>query len=108
MNSGETERTHQAAIFDSICVACLIAYFLHFALPALRGGFREDEMMNMMIYWQAGVLKSLLANLKGTSPFLETCRTTIYGSHGSLGQTHICQFARGRLQSLEIIRGRFE
>jgi hypothetical protein len=83
MNSGETERTHQATIFDSICVACLIAYFLHFALP-------------------------LLANLKGTSPFLETCRTTIYGSHGSSGQTHICQLARGRLQSLEIIRGRFE
>jgi hypothetical protein len=69
MNSGETERTHQAAIFDSICVACLIAYFLHFALPALRGGFREDEMMNMMIYWHAGVLKSLFGKPERNQPF---------------------------------------
>jgi hypothetical protein len=48
---------------DAICVAVLIAYFLYFALPALRGGFREDEMMNMGIYWCAGALKSFLANV---------------------------------------------
>jgi hypothetical protein len=63
MESAERGRTYPRTIFDAICVALLIAYFLHFALPALRGGFREDEMMNMGIYWCAGPLKSLLANI---------------------------------------------
>jgi hypothetical protein len=63
MESSETERAYQRPVFDAICVAVLIAYFLHFALPALRGGFREDEMMNMGICWCAGTLKSLLANI---------------------------------------------
>jgi hypothetical protein len=57
------ERTYRCLVFDAICVAFLIAYFLHFALPGLRGGFREDEMMNMGICWRAGALKSLLANV---------------------------------------------
>jgi hypothetical protein len=64
MKSAETERTHRCRLFDAICVAILIAYFLPFALPALRGGFREDEMMNMGICWQAGAMKSLLANIE--------------------------------------------
>src|SRR5439155_797308 len=51
------------AAFDAIGVTVLIAYFLHFALPALSGGFREDEMMNLGICWCAGALKSLLANI---------------------------------------------
>src|SRR5438046_2890547 len=59
----EAERPYRAIMFDAICVTVLIAYFLHFALVALRGGFRGDEMMNMWIYWRAGPLKSLLANL---------------------------------------------
>src|SRR5438093_10688709 len=59
----ETGRAYRRTVFDAICVAILIAYFLHFALPALRGGFREDEMMNMGICWCAGGLKSLLANI---------------------------------------------
>jgi hypothetical protein len=63
MQSSETERAYRRFVFDAICVAVLIAYFLHFALPALRGGFREDEMMNMGICWCAGALKSLLANI---------------------------------------------
>ena len=63
MESPETERAYRPTIIDVICVAVLIAYFLHFALPALRGGFREDEMMNMGICWCAGALKSLLANI---------------------------------------------
>ena len=50
-------------ILDALCVAVLIAYFLYFALPALGGGFREDEMMNIGICWCAGALKSLLANI---------------------------------------------
>jgi hypothetical protein len=59
----EKERANRQTILDAICVAVLIAYFLYFALPALRGGFREDEMMNMGICWCAGALKSLLANI---------------------------------------------
>jgi hypothetical protein len=63
INSAEAKRAYRRTIFDALCVAILIAYFLHFALPALRGGFREDEMMNMGICWCAGALKSLLANI---------------------------------------------
>jgi hypothetical protein len=63
MKSAEAGRANQRNIFDAICVAVLIAYFLYFALPALRGGFREDEMMNLGICWCAGALKSLLANI---------------------------------------------
>jgi hypothetical protein len=63
MERPETERPQRRRLLDAICLAVLIAYFLHFALPALRGGFREDEMMNMGICWQAGAFKSLLANI---------------------------------------------
>src|SRR5436305_5073846 len=59
----KTNKAYQRPVFDGSCVAVLIAYFLHFALPALRGGFREDEMMNIGICWCAGALKSLLANI---------------------------------------------
>jgi hypothetical protein len=61
--SAKTRRACRRAIIDASCVAVLIAYFLYFALPTLRGGFREDEMMNMGICWCAGALKSLLANI---------------------------------------------
>jgi hypothetical protein len=57
-------------------VAILIAYFVHFALPALHGGFRDDEMLNMAIYWHAGMPKCLLANL--------TFWTTFYRPAGAL------------------------
>jgi hypothetical protein len=63
MESAETQWAHRRTVFDAICIAILIAYFLHFALPALRGGFREDEMMNMGICWNFGTLKSFLANI---------------------------------------------
>jgi len=63
MESPETQRAYWPTIIDVICVAVLIGYFLHFALPALRGGFREDEMMNMGICWRDGALKSFLANI---------------------------------------------
>jgi len=63
MKSVETGRAYRRTIFDAVCVAVLIAYFLYFALPALRVGFRGDEMMNMGICWCAGALKSLLANI---------------------------------------------
>ena len=41
----------------------LVLYFLHFALPSLAGGFNEDEMMNMYVYWFSGAFKSLWANV---------------------------------------------
>jgi hypothetical protein len=58
-----SNRSIDPTALDAICVALLIAYFLHFALPALRGGFREDEMMNVGIDWCAGALKSFPANI---------------------------------------------
>src|SRR6266496_2807211 len=76
MRGAETERAYRRTMLDAICVAVLIAYFLHFAFPALRGGFGEDEMMNMGIYWRAGALKSLLANV--------LFWTTFYRSGGAL------------------------
>jgi len=69
MESAETEWAYRRTIFDAICVAVLITYFLYFALPALSVGFRGDEMVNMIIYWHAGALKSLFANLVFWTPF---------------------------------------
>lgn len=63
MENPNTGQANRRTLFDTICVAFLIAYFLYFALPALRAGFREDEMMNMGICWCAGALKTLLANI---------------------------------------------
>src|SRR5439155_26165450 len=74
----ETGRAYRRTVFDVICVAFLIAYFLHFALPALRGGFREDEMLNMWIYWQAGVVKSLLANIRFWTTFYRPAGALYY------------------------------
>ena len=58
-----THRANRLTRLDAICVLLLISYFLHFALAARHGGFREDEMMNLGICWRAGALKSLLANM---------------------------------------------
>lgn len=69
MEPTERELTYRPTVVDAICVAVLVAYFLYFALAALHGGFRGDEMMNIMVYWHAGVLKSLLANLTFWTPF---------------------------------------
>jgi hypothetical protein len=48
---------------DLACVALLMGYFLYFAVPSLRGGFSQDEMMNMYFYWQPGTAKCLWANI---------------------------------------------
>jgi len=72
-NSGRTERR---GLIDVTCVAVLIVYFLHFAIRAVHGGFRDDEMLNMAIYWHAGMSKCLLANL--------TFWTTFYRPAGAL------------------------
>jgi hypothetical protein len=69
MEGAETREAYRRTMFDAICVIALIAYFLHFALAALRGGFREDEMMNLYVYWHAGALKSLWANVSFWTPF---------------------------------------
>jgi hypothetical protein len=48
---------------DVVCVIAIVAYFLHFALPSLAGGFNEDEMTGMYAYWRLGTLKLLWANI---------------------------------------------
>src|SRR5215831_10353357 len=53
----------KANAIDVLCVIVLVAYFLHFALPALGGGFPGHDMMNMYTYWFPGMLKSLHANI---------------------------------------------
>jgi hypothetical protein len=63
MHDTATARAHRCTRVDAICALLLIAYFLHFALAARRGGFRADEMLNMWIYWRAGAFKSLMANI---------------------------------------------
>jgi hypothetical protein len=54
---------YRSNAIDVLCVLVLIAYFLHFAVPSLAGGFNDDEMMNIYVYWRLGALKSLWANI---------------------------------------------
>jgi len=63
MQDQSLEQRSQLTKIDGICVLLLIAYFLFFALPARHGGFREDEMFNMWLYWKFGAFKCLLANV---------------------------------------------
>jgi hypothetical protein len=69
---------YRRSMFDAICVTALIAYFLHFGLAALRGGFREDEMMNLYFYWHPGALKSLGANICFWTPFYRPAGALYY------------------------------
>jgi hypothetical protein len=55
-------RERRLRYLDAACIGLLLAYFLHFALPALKAGFGEDEMMNLHSYWFPGVLRSIRAN----------------------------------------------
>ena len=63
LKGAKIERSYRDIILDATCITVPIACFLYFALPALHGGFRGDEMMNMAIYWNSGMLKSLWANV---------------------------------------------
>jgi hypothetical protein len=54
---------YRSNAIDVVCVIAIVAYFLHFALPSLAGGFSEDEMTNMYVYWLSGAFKSLWANI---------------------------------------------
>jgi len=56
-------RSSRETLIDLACVTALMGYFLHFAVPSLRGGFSQDEMMNMYFYWHPGILRCLWANI---------------------------------------------
>jgi hypothetical protein len=56
----------------------LLAYFLHFALLALGGGFGEDEMMNLYEYWWPGAFKSIQANICFWSTFYRPAGALYY------------------------------
>src|SRR5207244_13407788 len=55
-------REQNRRFLNAACIGLLLAYFLHFALPALRAGFGEDEMMNLYFYWFPGAFRSIRAN----------------------------------------------
>ena len=69
MHDTTPARAHRCTTVDAICVLLLIAYFLHFALAARHGGFREDEMMNLWAYWYVGPVQSLFAFAKFWTPY---------------------------------------
>jgi hypothetical protein len=60
---------HRSTRVDAICVLLLVTYFLHFALAARHGGFREDEMLNIWAYWYVGRVQSLFALAKFWTPY---------------------------------------
>jgi hypothetical protein len=66
-NSGDRRQSFGG--LNVLCIGLLLAYFFDFAVPALRGGFADDEMMNLYLYWLAGPLKSIEANLCFWSTF---------------------------------------
>jgi hypothetical protein len=55
-------REQNRRFLNAACIVLLLAYFVHFALPALRAGFGEDEMMNLHSYWFPGALRSIRQN----------------------------------------------
>jgi hypothetical protein len=62
-NQSRSSRVNQSIAIDVLCVIILAAYFLHFALPAVAGGFVEDEIIALWTHWFPGALKSLWANI---------------------------------------------
>ena len=62
-SQSRSSRVNQFNAADVCCVIILIGYFLHFALPAVGGGFVEDEITNIWAHWFQGALKSLWANI---------------------------------------------
>ena len=63
INSGNQSQrdavSHSKAV-DALCVIILVAYFLHFALPAVGGGFSEDDLSALYSYWFSGTLGKML------------------------------------------------
>lgn len=68
MSDATTARVYRCTKLDAIGVVILILYFLHFALPARHGGFREDEMMNLWTYWYVGPVQSVFAFARFWTP----------------------------------------
>lgn len=62
-NQSRSSRVNQFNAADVFCVVILIGYFLHFAFPAVGGGFVEDEIIQIWTHWFPGALKSLWANI---------------------------------------------
>jgi len=56
-------REQSRRFLNAACIGLLLTYFLHFALPAMRAGLGEDEMMNLYSYWFPGVFRSIRENL---------------------------------------------
>jgi hypothetical protein len=71
-------RHSRESLIDLACVTVLIGYFLHFALPSLRGGFGADEPMNMYFYWHPGILRCLWANVCFWSDFYRPAGALYY------------------------------
>ena len=69
MHDTTPARAHRWTKVDAVFVLLLIAYFLHFALPARHGGFREDEMLNLWAYWYVGPVQSLFDCVKFWTPY---------------------------------------
>src|SRR5262245_18609507 len=69
MQTAATKMHYRFRTPDAICVAVVVAYFLHFALPARHGGFREDEMLNIWAYWYLGAFQSILRFAKFWTPY---------------------------------------
>jgi hypothetical protein len=62
-NQLRPDTVDQYNVIEVVYVIILVAYFLHFALPALGGGFDEDEIINIWTHWFSGVSKSVWANI---------------------------------------------
>ena len=62
-NHSRADIVNRYNVIDMVYVILLVAYFLHFALPALGGGFAEDEIINIWSHWFSGVSKSMWANI---------------------------------------------
>jgi hypothetical protein len=63
MHDTTPARAHRCTRVDAICVLLLIAYFLHFAMPAVGGHLADDELPELYRYWYHGWLKWVWANI---------------------------------------------
>jgi hypothetical protein len=74
----ESKGRYRFNAIDGLCVIVLLAYFIHFALPSLAGGFGDDEMMNIYAYWRPGTLKVVWANVCFWTTFYRPCGALYY------------------------------
>jgi len=63
-NQSQRDLVSHSNSVDALCVIVLVAYFLYFALPAVGGGFSEDDLSALYTYWFSGTLgKTLWENI---------------------------------------------